>query len=126
MATPVWLKSKTQLIAVDAEDVVRIDACGNYVLIYFRDNQPPLKVRMTLQELHGGLADPALVRIHRSHVVRIAAIKTVTRDEVLLRDGARVAGSAPLLRKLWRRLREGARGPAASAQADAFSGHVYS
>ncbi|MBM3310498.1 MAG: response regulator [Candidatus Aminicenantes bacterium] len=77
--------AKGRLYFVEAEDVERIEAAGNYVLLHAPPHEHPL--RSPLGELEKTLDPKVFVRIHRSTIVRADRIQEV---RPLLRGGASV------------------------------------
>ncbi len=78
------------------DDVQRVEAAGNYVELHARSG--PLLHRATLSEMEALLAPQGVVRIHRSRLVRRAAVRQIETTpsgdfEALLDDGSRVGGS---------------------------------
>jgi len=71
-----FVKHKGRLVAVDVHAIVRLDADGDYVRIRTADRD--FLVHERLKELHGRLDEAEFVRVHRSHVVNVKHIRTLT------------------------------------------------
>ncbi|MDO4715474.1 MAG: LytTR family DNA-binding domain-containing protein [Bacteroidales bacterium] len=64
-----------------------IEANGNYCLVHTADLDKPLQTLAQLQTLLDRLPQDKFIRIHRSHIINIARIRTVQRQYVTLDDG---------------------------------------
>jgi hypothetical protein len=86
--------SRTHFLAAD--DIDYVEAAGNYVAVHGANGE--VLRRTTLSAMEAELPEGAFVRIHRSRLVRLAAIARVDTNangdfEVELKSGARIAGS---------------------------------
>lgn len=68
-----------------------VSAAGNYVELHCTDNQYLL--RSTMKELEEQLKPYNFIRIHRSHLVNPAAIKSVQTDTLILNSGTELSVS---------------------------------
>ena len=87
--------AKTSYVAV--QDILWVEAAGNYVELHLVDGHKRL-MRNTLASLASRLADCGILRIHRSRLVNIAAVREVTNlpsgDATLhLSDGTSIVAS---------------------------------
>lgn len=101
----VFARSGDRIVPVRMEDVVRLEARGDYAALH-REGQTHL-VDLTMKELERRLDPRRFVRVHRSHIVNLDhVVEAEPEDERRLRlhldDGSRVVAS----RSGSRRLRE--------------------
>ena len=80
---------------IPVEQIEWIEAAGNYVRLHLLDSNESLLCRDSLNRLASRLPPRMFVRVHRSTIVRIASIRTITGwfggDQMLhLASGARV------------------------------------
>lgn len=90
---PFWVRSRGKLVRVAAAGVTRIDAERDYARIYAEGETYLLDE--TLASLEGRLPAEQFVRVHRSTILRVAAIKGFRRGRhgawaVELQDGSEV------------------------------------
>lgn len=100
-ATPTWtrtftVRAGTRIVLIDAADVERIEADGDYATLHV--GAKTYLVRERLQTLAGRLDPRHFQRVHRSTIVRldmVAELRALTnRDAMLrLRDGALLRAS---------------------------------
>lgn len=78
-------------VIVDVDDVHYLEAAGNYVVLHTSDGE--LKLRDTLTRLAARLEASDFVRVHRSYVVNLDAVREIQPwhhgdQRLLLRDGS--------------------------------------
>lgn len=78
---------------VALHDIIRLQAEDNYTFVFLHNRRNPLLVPRTLKYMEEVLPEARFVRVHRSHIIHLAYLKTFVKDEggmALMRDGARV------------------------------------
>jgi two-component system LytT family response regulator len=93
--TRLFARERDAIVPIDVADVVRVEASGDYVLVYAKGKRHIM--RASLQELEERLGDRFL-RVHRSHLVNLDHVvrfepHDAVRLTVLLTDGSRVIAS---------------------------------
>lgn len=83
-APTLHLKSKA---LIDIEKLEYLQSDGHYVNFHLRDRAKPEVERSSLKTWEDQLAEYDFVRIHRSYLVSLKALKAVYASKVLLRDG---------------------------------------
>jgi len=62
-------------VIVDASKIYFLEAAGNYVVIHTGDGQ--FRLRSSLSNIEAHLDPSDFVRVHRSYIVNVAAIKEI-------------------------------------------------
>jgi two-component system, LytTR family, response regulator len=86
------LKTLHEMILVNVEDIIHIEANNNYSHFYF-SNRPKIIVSKTLKEFEEQLSMHNFFRVHQSHLINlnyVEAVKSNDGDYVLLQQGHRV------------------------------------
>lgn len=86
------LHTAEQIKIADINDIVRLEAYGNYTQFYFLDGSK-LLVTKTLKDYDTMLADNQFLRVHQSHLINLALLKSYIKTEggyILMQDGTRV------------------------------------
>ncbi len=86
------LTTSHEMLLVNVNDIVRIEANNNYSHFYFT-NRPKIVVSKTLKEFEEQLTIHNFYRVHQSHLINlqyIEAVKSNDGDYVLLQHGHRV------------------------------------
>jgi DNA-binding LytR/AlgR family response regulator len=73
----------TLKFSVKREDLLYVEAADNYIIIYYEDNQKPLKymIRSTLKRIEQELPNAGLVRCHRSFMVNMDKVKVIRKEK---------------------------------------------
>jgi len=77
-----YLKVDYQLQKVDTADILYIEGLKDYVKIFLKGQPKPLLTLTSLKSLEEKLAAPAFLRIHRSFIVGVEHIKSLTKSSV--------------------------------------------
>lgn len=99
-----WVRQPSGLAVLRTDEVLRIEAQGDYALVRMRSGASHLAY-LTLAELEERLSPRAFLRVHRSHIVhldRVVALEAVDggRYAVVLDDGSEVVASRSRSRML--------------------------
>lgn len=86
-------KTENSIEVVRADDIEWVETCANYVKVCLNDNV--IIARQTLTMLQSQLDPAKFVRIHRSHIINMKALKKVSPlsrgdYKLLLNDGTRL------------------------------------
>lgn len=92
----VVLRDGKRALVLDAEEIVRVEAAGDYVRVHLGTRR--LLVRSTMAGLETTLPATEFVRIHRSSIVRLAQVRELIPKpnfefHVVLRDGTKLTAS---------------------------------
>jgi two-component system LytT family response regulator len=93
--TRLFARERESIVPIDVDEIVRIEASGDYVLVHAKGRRHMM--RANLQDLEEGLGERFL-RVHRSHLVNLDHVvrfepHDAARLSVLLSDGSRVVAS---------------------------------
>jgi two-component system, LytTR family, response regulator len=86
------LTTSHEMLLVNIDDIVRVEANNNYSHFYFT-NRPKIIVSKTLKEFEDQLTIHNFYRVHQSHLINlryVEAVKSNDGDYVLLQYGHRV------------------------------------
>ncbi len=83
------LKSQGLTMPVDLSEVACLEARGDYVQ-FIRPNLKPVLVSGTLSAFESLLPDTDFVRVHRSFIVNLHYIQTVSPKEIVLRGNKKI------------------------------------
>jgi two-component system LytT family response regulator len=84
------LHTSDQILIVDIQDIVRMEANGNYTQFYFAD-QTKLLITKTLKEFDKILQEDGFLRTHQSHLINPEFIKAFVKTEggyIEMKDGS--------------------------------------
>jgi DNA-binding LytR/AlgR family response regulator len=75
-AEALLIRADYSLVRVNTTDILFVEAADDYLKIY-RENKPPLTIRMTMKSIAAMLPPAAFMRIHRSYIVALRRIDNV-------------------------------------------------
>lgn len=81
-----YLKVEYQLVRVDFSDILYIEGLKDYCKVYRRSEPRPLLSLASLKSLEERLPAQQFMRIHRSYIIALNQIKSVTRGTVQIGD----------------------------------------
>lgn len=92
----IYVRERGNIIPIDADDVTRIEARDDYVMIHAGELRQLASVRM--RDLESQLDPRRFLRIHRSHIVNVDHVKTIAshtsgRLQVTMQDGTQLFAS---------------------------------
>ena len=77
-----YLKVDYQLVKVDTDDILYIEGLKDYVKLYLKTQEKPLLTLSSLKSLEEKLPAASFLRIHRSFIVNIERIRSLTKNSV--------------------------------------------
>ncbi len=77
-----YLKVDYQLQKIDIAEILYIESLKDYVKLFLKGEEKPMLTLTSLKSLEEKLASPAFLRIHRSFIVGVEHIRSVTKNSV--------------------------------------------
>lgn len=81
---PLEIQVDRETVRLDPETISHLESAGDYVLVHATEK--PLMTKARLSDLADRLAPAGFVRVHRSFVVRIGAVRSRTASTLSLAD----------------------------------------
>ena len=88
----ITLSTTNELLVINTDDIIRIEADNNYSQFYFM-NRPKILISKTLKEFEEQLSPYHFFRIHQSHLINMIHVESVQSEDggyVLLKQGHKV------------------------------------
>jgi len=76
-----FIKDGYEQIKVAIDDIIYIEAAGNYTLIHLQNNSS-LSTRMPISEMHALMPSQKFIRIHRAFIIAKKAVTKYDRNQV--------------------------------------------
>jgi len=105
----ITLSTANELILVNPEDIVRVEADNNYSQFYFT-NRPKLLISKTLKDFEAQLVPHHFFRVHQSHLINLKHVASVQSEDggfVLMKQGDKVEISRRRKAEFLARLKSG-------------------
>ena len=80
----VQIKSGTKIFQIKLEDILFIEAAGNYAVINTITQK--IMTLMSMNEISKLIPDDLFIRVHRSFIVSLKHISTAEKHQILIRD----------------------------------------
>jgi len=78
----IFIKTESKLVQVNTEDVLWVEALGNYMRIVTPKGK--YTILSTMKDIASKLSTDEFVRVHRSFIVRIDKIETIEDNYILI------------------------------------------
>ncbi len=82
----IFLKVEYQLVKVKLTDILYIEGLKDYVKVYLKDKPKPVLTLTSLKRLEEKLPPQHFMRIHRSYIVSLDHIDSITRNSLTIAD----------------------------------------
>ncbi|NMM47625.1 LytR/AlgR family response regulator transcription factor [Marinigracilibium pacificum] len=80
----IFLRSNNKYIQVDPEDILYVEASGNYVKVVMKEEE--LTIRGTLSSVHEHIPADGFLQVHRSFIIAKKHIKSIEGNQVFMGD----------------------------------------
>ena len=80
----IFLKVEYQLVRVATRDIVYIEGLKDYAKVYLENNPKPILTLITLKAMEQKLSPKTFMRVHRSYIVSLDKVNSVTKNSVSL------------------------------------------
>ncbi len=85
----IYVRADHRQVRVDIADIAYVEAMNEYVNIHLADGQNVVTF-LRLRKLEECLPEPRFLRIHRSYVVNMDRVRSVSKTSVQMADGASI------------------------------------
>ena len=79
----IFIKADSRLVQINTEDILYIEALGNYMRIFTSGDQK-YTILSTMKDIISKLSSDDFVRVHRSFIVRLDKIKTIEDNYIVI------------------------------------------
>lgn len=81
-----FVKADYKMVRVDFEDIVFLESLKDYIKIHLTDGKRPILTLSSLRSIEEKLPPAKFIRIHRSFIVALDKIDSITKNAVHLAD----------------------------------------
>lgn len=78
----IFLKVEYQLVKVKLDDITHVEAYKDYVKVHLKSRQSPLLSLTSLKSMEELLPSDQFMRVHRSYIISLAHIDSVSKNEI--------------------------------------------
>jgi DNA-binding LytR/AlgR family response regulator len=80
----IFIKTDSKLVQINTEDILWIEALGNYMRIFTHDDK--FTILSTMKDIVSKLPADQFTRVHRSFIIRVDKIKSIEDNYILIKD----------------------------------------
>jgi len=77
-----FIKSEYKLIKINLADILFLSGLRDYTQIYLKGKASPITTLQNLKEFEGKLYDEQFLRVHRSYIIAISQVDSISRTEI--------------------------------------------
>ena len=77
-----FIKSEYKLIRINLDDILFLSGLRDYTQIYLKGRSSPLTTLQNLKEFETKLSDEDFIRVHRSYIISLSKVDTLSRNEI--------------------------------------------
>jgi len=82
----IFLKVEYQLVRVAIKDIIYIEGLKDYVKVYLENTDKPILTLTSLKALEQKLSPKSFMRVHRSYIVSLNKVSSVTKNSLNISD----------------------------------------
>jgi DNA-binding LytR/AlgR family response regulator len=79
----IFIKADSRLVQLNTEDILFVEALGNYMRIY-TSNEQKYTILSTMKDIVSKLSNDEFVRVHRSFIVRLDKIESIEDNYIVI------------------------------------------
>jgi DNA-binding LytR/AlgR family response regulator len=80
----IFIKSEYKLIKINLADILFMSGLRDYTQVFLKGRVSPLTTLQNLKDFESKLPDTDFIRVHRSYIVSISQIDSISRNEITM------------------------------------------
>jgi DNA-binding LytR/AlgR family response regulator len=80
----VFIKSEYKLIKINLSDILYLSGLRDYTQVFLKGKVSPLTTLQNLKDFESKLPDNNFIRVHRSYIVSIGQVDSISRSEITI------------------------------------------
>jgi DNA-binding LytR/AlgR family response regulator len=80
----VFIKSEYKLIKINLSDILYLSGLRDYTQVFLKGKVSPLTTLQNLKDFESKLPDHNFIRVHRSYIVSIEQVDSISRSEITI------------------------------------------
>jgi len=90
----IFVKSEYKLIKIQLADILYLSGLRDYTQIFMKGKVSPLTTLQNLKDFESRLPANDFIRVHRSYIVAISQVETISRNEITIGNNTLPIGHA--------------------------------
>lgn len=80
----IFIKSEYKLIKINLSDILFLSGLRDYTQVFLKGKISPLTTLQNLKDFESKLPDNAFIRVHRSYIVSLSQVDSISRNEITI------------------------------------------
>lgn len=89
-----FIKSEYKLIKINLADILFLSGLRDYTQIYLKGKPSPITTLQNLKDFESKLPEDQFIRVHRSYIISIGQVDTISRNEICIGHNTIPIGNA--------------------------------
>lgn len=89
-----FIKSEYKLIKINLADILFLSGLRDYTQIYLKGKPSPITTLQNLKDFESKLPEDQFIRVHRSYIISIDQVDTISRNEICIGHNTIPIGNA--------------------------------
>jgi len=90
----IFVKSEYKLIKIQLADILYLSGLRDYTQIFMKGKVSPLTTLQNLKDFESRLPANDFIRVHRSYIVALSQVETISRNEITIGNNTLPIGHA--------------------------------
>lgn len=90
----IFIKSEYKLIKINLADILFLSGLRDYTQLFLKGKVSPLTTLQNLKDFESKLPETSFIRVHRSYIVSISQIDSISRNEINIGSNTIPIGNA--------------------------------
>jgi DNA-binding LytR/AlgR family response regulator len=90
----IFVKSEYKLIKIHLADILYLSGLRDYTQIFLKGKVSPLTTLQNLKDFESRLPANDFIRVHRSYIVALSQVETISRNEITIGNNTLPIGHA--------------------------------
>ena len=80
----VFIKSEYKLIKINLSDILYLSGLRDYTQVFIKGKVSPLTTLQNLKDFESKLPDNNFIRVHRSYIISLGQVDSISRSEIMI------------------------------------------
>ncbi len=80
----IFIKSEYKLIKINLADILFLSGLRDYTQVFLKGKISPLTTLQNLKDFESKLPETAFIRVHRSYIVSLSQVDSISRNEITI------------------------------------------
>ena len=83
----IYLKTDYKVVRLNISEICYVESMGSYLRFHLLNKQKPVMALLTMKKIEDRLPTSDFMRIHRSYIINLKAVREINRNRITLDTG---------------------------------------